>query len=148
MKLLEPYSIGKMELKNRVVLAPMSNNLMEDGFITDRAIRFYEARAKGGVGLITCEDGIVDYPLGNNVRFPCAIDDDKYIPMLKKLNDTIHPYGAKTIMQLAHGGRRSGRVAKSGYLEVTRGKVPVGPSEVAHPAPGYVVPNELSMMRS
>ncbi len=145
MKLLEPYSIGKMELKNRVVLAPMSNNLMEDGFITDRAIRFYEAIAKGGVGLITCEDGIVDYPLGNNVRFPAAIDDDKYIPMLKKLNDTIHPYGAKTIMQLAHGGRRSGRVAKSGYLEVTRGKVPVGPSEVAHPAPGYVVPNELSV---
>lgn len=145
MKLLEPGKIGSMELKNRVVLAPMSNNLMEDGFVTDRAIKFYEARAKGGVALITCEDGIVDFPLGNNVKFPVAIDDDKYIPMLKKLNDVVHAYGAKTIMQLAHAGRRAGRAGKSGYLEVTRGKVPVGPSELAHPAPGYVVPRELSV---
>lgn len=146
MKLLEPCKIGNMELKNRVVLAPMSNNLMKDGFVTERAIRFYEAVAKGGVSLITCEDGIVDFPLGNNVKFPAAIDDDKYVPMLKKLNDTVHTYGAKTIMQLAHGGRRSGRVAKkSGCLDVTRGMIPVGPSEIAHPAPGYVVPKELSI---
>ena len=146
MKLLEPCKIGKMELKNRVVLAPMSNNLMKDGFITEKAIRFYENIARGGVGLITCEDGIVDFPLGNNVKFPAAIDDDKYIPMLKKLNDTVHLHGAKTIMQLAHGGRRAGRVAKkSGCLDVTRGLIPVGPSEVAHPAPGYVVPQELSV---
>jgi 2,4-dienoyl-CoA reductase (NADPH2) len=144
MKLFEPCKIRNMELKNRVVLAPMSNNLMEDGFITQRAINFYMARARGGVGLITCEDGIVDFPLGNNVRSPVGIDNDKYIPMLKKLNEAIHAYGTKTVMQLAHAGRRAGRVAKSGYLEVTRGKIPVGPSELAHPAPGYVVPKELS----
>lgn len=144
MKLFEPCKIGKMELKNRLVLAPMSNNMTDNGFVTEKAIKFYEARARGGVGLITCEDGIVNYPLGNNVKYPVAIDDDKYIPMLKKLNDTVHAYDVKTIMQLSHGGRRAGRVAKSGCLEVTRGKIPVGPSALAHPAPGYVVPRELT----
>jgi 2,4-dienoyl-CoA reductase-like NADH-dependent reductase (Old Yellow Enzyme family)/thioredoxin reductase len=133
-----------MELKNRLVLAPMSNNMTDNGFVTEKAIKFYEARARGGVGLITCEDGIVDYPLGNNVKYPVAIDDDKYVPMLKKLNDTVHAYDVKTVMQLSHGGRRAGRVAKSGYLEVTRGKIPVGPSALAHPASGYVVPRELT----
>jgi len=133
-----------MALKNRLVLAPMSNNMTDNGFVTEKAIKFYEARAKGGVGLITCEDGIIDYPLGNNVKYPVAIDDDKYIPMLKKLNETIHAYEVKTLMQLSHGGRRAGRVAKSGCLEVTRGKIPVGPSALAHPAPGYVVPQELT----
>lgn len=144
MKLFEPYKIGKMALKNRLVLAPMSNNMTDNGFVTQEAINFYEARAKGGVGLITCEDGIIEYPLGNNVKNPVAIDDDKYIPMLARLNKTIHAYDAKTIMQLSHGGRRAGRVAKSGCLEVTRGKIPVGPTSLAHPAPGYVVPEELT----
>lgn len=144
MKLFEPCRIGKMELKNRLVLAPMSNNMTDNGFVTEKAIKFYEARAKGGVGLITCEDGIVEYPLGNNVKYPVAIDDDKYIPMLKKLNEAVHAYGAKTIMQLSHGGRRAGRVGKSGYLEVTRGKIPVAPSSIPHPAPGFVVPYELT----
>ncbi|HCX01395.1 MAG TPA: NADH:flavin oxidoreductase [Syntrophaceae bacterium] len=144
MKLFEPYNIGKMALKNRLVLAPMSTNMTDNGFVTQGAINFYEARAKGGVGLITCEDGIIEYPLGNNVKNPVAIDDDKYIPMLTRLNETIHAYDAKTIMQLSHGGRRAGRVAKSGCLEVTRGKIPVGPTSLAHPAPGYVVPEELT----
>lgn len=147
MKLFEPIKIGKMALKNRLVLAPMSNNMTDNGFVTQEAINFYEARAKGGVGLITCEDGIIEYPLGNNVKNPVAIDDDKYIPMLTRLNKTIHAYDAKTIMQLSHGGRRAGRVAKSGCLEVTRGKIPVGPTSLAHPAPGYVVPEELTKDR-
>lgn len=144
MKLFEPYKIGKMALKNRLVLAPMSSNMTDNGFVTKEAINFYEARAKGGVGLITCEDGIIEYPLGNNVKNPMAIDDDKYIHMLIRLNETIHAYDAKTIMQLSHAGRRAGRVAKSGCLEVTRGKIPVGPTSLAHPAPGYVVPEELT----
>ncbi|MBN2282582.1 MAG: FAD-dependent oxidoreductase [Deltaproteobacteria bacterium] len=144
MKLFEPCKIGTIELKNRLVLAPMSNNMTDNGFVTEEAIHFYKARAEGGVGLITVEDGIVDYPLANNVKSPVAISDDKYIPMLKKLNDTIHQYDVKTVMQLAHAGRRAGRVAKSGCLEVTRGKIPVAPSALAHPVSGYVVPHELS----
>lgn len=147
MKLFEPFKIGKMALKNRLVLAPMSNNMTDNGFVTQEAINFYEARAKGGVGLVYIEDGIVEYPLGNNVKNPVAIDDDKYIPMLARFNEAVHAHDAKTIMQLSHGGRRAGRVAKSGCLEVTRGKIPVGPTSLAHPAPGYVVPEELTKDR-
>lgn len=145
MKLFEPYKIGKMELRNRLVMAPMSNNMAENGFVTDKMIKFYEARAKGGVGLITVEDGIVDAPIGHNVQNPIVIDDDKYIPVLKKLNETVKAHGVRTVMQLSHGGRRAGRVAKSGFLEVTRGLIPVGPSSIAHPSPGYVVPRELTI---
>lgn len=145
MKLFEPCQIGQMELKNRLVMAPMSNNMVENGLVTDRMIRFYEARAQGGVGLITVEDGIVDTPVGNNVRNPVAIDDDRYIPALRKLNDAVHAGGAKTVMQLSHAGRRAGRVAATGCLEVTRGLIPVAPSSIAHPAPGFVVPRELTV---
>jgi len=146
MKLLEPISIGKLEIKNRVVMAPMTNDFAEDGYVTQRMIDFYEARAKGGVGLVTVEDGIVEFPRGNNATNAVAIDDDKYIPMLRKLSSAIRKHGARAVIQLSHGGRRSGRInLETGYLEVTRGRLPVAPSIIAHPSPGHVVPNELQV---
>jgi 2,4-dienoyl-CoA reductase-like NADH-dependent reductase (Old Yellow Enzyme family) len=76
MKLFEPYEIGSMEIKNRLVMAPMSCNLCQDGFVTERMVRFYEERAKGGVGLIVIGDGIIETPRGNNVKESTAIDED------------------------------------------------------------------------
>ena len=133
-----------MELKNRIVMAPMSCNLTEGGFVTEQMVRFFEERAKGGVGLIMIGDGIVDTPVGNNVKESIAIDDDKFIPPLRKLTEAVKAHGAKILMQLSHGGRRAGRVSKAGYLDVTRGRMPVAPSSIPHPVPGQVVPRELT----
>lgn len=144
MKLLSPIKIGNLEIRNRVVMAPMTNNFAQDGFITERMIHFYAERAKGGVGLVTVEDGIVDFPVGNNAQNAVAIDDDRYIPMLQKLSAAIKRHGARAAIQLSHAGRRAGRVSlHNGYLEVTRGRLPVAPSVLAHPFPGQVVPREL-----
>ncbi len=144
MKLLSPIEIGNLEIKNRVIMSPMTCNFAKDGFITEQMIDFYKERAKGGVGIVIVEDGIVDVPLGNNAKNPVAIDDDKYIPMLKKLSSAIKKYGAKAAIQLSHAGRRAGRVTlENGYLEVTRGQIPVAPSMIAHPFPGQVTPREV-----
>jgi len=52
--LLQAGRIGKMELKNRIVMAPMGSNFAEsDGTCGERIQAYYEARAAGGVGLIT-----------------------------------------------------------------------------------------------
>jgi 2,4-dienoyl-CoA reductase (NADPH2) len=145
MKLLQPFNLGKIVLKNRIVMAPMSLNLCEDGYVTGRMIRFFEERARGGVGLILLGDGVVDSPVGNNVRDAMAIDDDRYIPALKELTDAVHRHDCKIAMQLSHGGRRAGRVSSSGFLDVTRGRIPVAPSPLPHPVPGQVVPRELTV---
>jgi len=145
MKLFEPCQIGSMKLRNRLVMAPMSCNLNEDGFVKERMIRFFEERAKGGVGLIIIGDGIVDSPVGNNVKESTPIDDDKYIPFLTNLTQAVKVYGAKIALQLSHGGRRAGRISKSGYLDITRGKIPVAPSPLPHPVTGQVVPKELTI---
>lgn len=144
MKLFEPCTIGSVKLDNRLVMAPMSLNLNKDGFITDKMVSFYEERARGGVGLITIGDGIIDSPVGNNVVESTPIDDDKYIPALRDLTRAVHAHGVKIALQLSHGGRRAGRVSQDGYLSVTRGKMPVAPSPLPHPVPGQVVPRELS----
>jgi len=144
MKLLSPIQIGNLEIRNRVVMAPMTNNFAQDGYVTEQMFHFYAERAKGGVGLVTVEDGIVDFPVGNNAKNAVAIDDDKYIPRLQQLSAAIKRHGARAAIQLSHGGRRAGRVSlHNGYLEVTRGRLPVAPSVLAHPFPGQVVPREL-----
>ena len=144
MKLFEPIRIGNKEIKNRIVMAPMTNHFADNGFVTERMIEFYKTRAKGGAGIVTVEDGIIDYPIGNNCDNPVSIDNDKYIPMLKKLSAVIKDQGAVPVLQLSHAGRRAGRISReTGCLEVTRNRLPVAPSVLAHPSPGHVVPVPL-----
>ncbi len=50
-KLFEPGRIGKMEVRNRIVMPAMASFTDSyDGFATDVTQGYYEARAKGGVG--------------------------------------------------------------------------------------------------
>ena len=144
MKLLTPIQIGNLEIRNRVVMPSMTNNYTKDGYVTQQMLDYYEARARGGVGMICVEDGIVDFPIGNNAKNPVSIDNDKYIPMLTKLSTVIKKHGARAAIQISHAGRRAGRVShENGCMEVTRGMIPVAPSIVGHPFPGHVVPQEL-----
>ena len=48
---LEPIRVGKMVLKNRIIVPAMARYLCEDGFATEDYIRYYEAMAKGGVAI-------------------------------------------------------------------------------------------------
>ncbi len=55
-RLLEPFRIGNMELKSRIVMAPMETQYGgEDGHVTERNKNYYEARARGGAALIIVE---------------------------------------------------------------------------------------------
>jgi 2,4-dienoyl-CoA reductase-like NADH-dependent reductase (Old Yellow Enzyme family)/thioredoxin reductase len=146
MKLFEPIRIGAVEVQNRIVMAPMTTHFATEGGVSDRMIRFYERRAKGGVGLITIEDGIVDCPIGNNTDNPLAIDRGRYLPGLAKLATMIRCHGAVSVMQLSHAGRRAGQIASgNGCLKRTGGRLPVAPSALAHPSPGHVVPKPLTV---
>lgn len=103
-KLFEPGRIGRMELKNRLVMAPMGTRTSDDeGFITQRTIDFYVARAKGGVGLIISQTTPC---VPEKVRTPdrAYLDDDKFIPSLSKLAEAVHANGSKMAIQLVHYG--------------------------------------------
>ena len=64
--LFSPILLGKLELRNRIVMPPMTTGFARDGFVTDTMIDYHAARAKGGVGLIIVEDCIVETPLGKH----------------------------------------------------------------------------------
>ncbi|KGO32979.1 MAG: FAD-dependent oxidoreductase [Desulfoprunum sp.] len=146
MKLFESIEIGGIQVKNRIVMAPMTSHYSRNGLVTERMIHFYQERARGGVGLVTVEDGIVDYPLGKNTDNPLAADHDRCIPGLTRLSQAIKKEGAKAMLQLSHAGRRAGYLSsRTMHLTRTGGRLPVAPSPLAHPSPGHVVPRPLSV---
>lgn len=121
MKLFTPIKIGKLEVKNRIVMPAMATGFAsEDGQVTERMISYYEERAKGGVGLIIVEFTGVERR-GRPLPMQNMIDMDRFIPGLQKLVEVIKKHGAKAAIQLHHGGVKAS--AKITQLQ------PVGPSD-------------------
>lgn len=136
LELFRPGRIGKLEIKNRIVMLPMGTRYAdEEGFVTDRIIDYYEERARGGAGLIIVEISCVDSPVGKVIRNSLAIDEDKFIPGLAKLAAAIKKHGARAAIQVGHAGN-------AGRPEIT-GLLPVGPSPVKRKGL-YVLPRELN----
>jgi 2,4-dienoyl-CoA reductase (NADPH2) len=60
-KLFSPLRLGTMELRNRLVMSPMTTDYAgDDQLPTPRLLDYLEARARGGVGLVTTEACSVD----------------------------------------------------------------------------------------
>jgi 2,4-dienoyl-CoA reductase (NADPH2) len=93
-----------MELRNRLVMSPMENlYATPDGLPSERSIAYFEARARGGVGLITLGASTIDalHPeVMNSLRF----SDDSVIDAHRVLTDAIHAHGARVQPQLVHPG--------------------------------------------
>ena len=107
-RLFSPVRIGGLELKNRVVMTAMGVNLAAAGGGTnDDVTAFYEARARGGVGLII--SGVCRIMDGAGASEPCqlAARNPGDVQGLTRLTDTVHKYGAKMFIQLQHPGRQA-----------------------------------------
>jgi 2-enoate reductase len=108
-KLFEPGRIGKLSLKNRIVMAPMGGLgllLESDGTLSQRAIDYYVARAKGGVGLIITGKARVSREMESRPHIN-VIDSNLYKTRLSQLAEAVHNYGAKIAVQLSIGAGRN-----------------------------------------
>jgi len=123
--LLTPARIGPVEVKNRIVMPPMTTRAAdEEGFVTDETLAYYMARVEGGTGLITVEMASPE-KAGRHRRRELGIYDDRFLPGLQRLVRAIHEGGAKASIQLGHGGGHTRR-------DIC-GETPVAPSAIPHP---------------
>ncbi|HUW45930.1 MAG TPA: FAD-dependent oxidoreductase, partial [Dehalococcoidia bacterium] len=100
-KIFEPTNIGNMQLKNRIVMPPMGTNYAEaGGAVGQRTLDYYEARARGGVGLIIVEGSAPS--LQCTTPHQASLGDDKLIPGWQKLTDAAHKYNARIAIQIMH----------------------------------------------
>lgn len=136
-KLFEKGKIGKLTLKNRIVMTPMGTGFAAaSGEASEEITKFYEERAKGGVGLIICEVCRVDELSG--IAQPCQLSatDMNVIPSFTRMIDRIHAYDTKVFMQLHHPGNEA-------FPITLHGNPVIGPSPVMCKTVG-VVPKEMT----
>ncbi len=107
-KIFSPIRIGDLELKNRVIMAPMENGMAElgTGEVTDRIIAFFIERADNGVAMIM-PGSIGISPEGRGLPTQLSLYDESHIKGHKRLVDTLHEYGTKVGAQLYHAGRQA-----------------------------------------
>ncbi|WP_141501212.1 NADH:flavin oxidoreductase/NADH oxidase [Paenibacillus luteus] len=128
-----PFTIKNLELKNRIVMAPMCQYSVEakDGTPNDWHYIHYVSRAIGGTGLIIMEMTDVD-PDGRITDNDLGLWSDEQVPAYKRIIDEVHKYGSKIGIQIAHAGRKAEDAV-----------TPVGPSAISA-GPNYRTPKPLS----
>ena len=123
-KILEPISIGTLQLKNRIMVPPHAVVYAGPaGEVTQRQIDYVVERAKAGAAIVSTEDTSVAPGYGMWGTQAQRIDSDDRIPMYRELTDAVRAAGAKSTIQL--------NVALWGAIRDTlAGKQPVSASEI------------------
>lgn len=136
-KFFEEGYIGRLKIKNRAVMSPMHTLLAEpDGTPGERMIRYYEERAKGGIGLIINEATRIDDVFSSSGSCQLSMVYDYCTIQAERLTEAVHKHGAKIFAQLHHGGATSDpKYCKSGEL-VAISEIPA--------APGRPVPRKMT----
>ena len=148
-KLFEPITLGTVEVRNRIWLAPMCQYSCEarDGVPTTWHLTHLGARAAGGFGMIVTEAAAVD-PIGRISPHDVGLWNDEQEAAWKPIVDFVHSQGAKIAPQLAHAGRKASTYRP--FVGEPKGTVPaaeggwqtVGASPIAYP--GLAAPRELT----
>ncbi len=105
--LFQPGSIGRTELKNRIIYSSMLLRSSDGrGHFSDAAVQSLLMRAEHGAGLITVP-GLVSRPAADAAYgLSASIAEDSFIPHLKGIVDGIHAAGAKAMAQMGARGTR------------------------------------------
>ncbi len=108
--LFRPADLGKLTLKNRIAMAPMTRTWSPGNVPNSKVVEYYRRRAEGGVGLIITEGTFVDHPAASGYPNVPAFYGEDALAGWKKVVDAVHAEGGKIAPQLWHVGgiRRPG----------------------------------------
>jgi len=112
-RIFEPIKIGKVEIKNRIAMAPMGifGLTTLGGAFSQRAIDYYIERARGGTGLIITSLVKVENEIEKRPLMLCpSINPKHFVQTASELTERVHAYGARIFIQLSGGVGRVGRL--------------------------------------
>lgn len=137
-RLFSPIQIRNKTVKNRIVSTGHLTLFAENGVPGERYRRYYEEKAKGGAGMLICF-GSSTVHSSSPAWHTVELWDDRVIPFLQSVADTIHEYGAVGLVQITHFGRR-------GHSDLKWQRL-LGPSAIKEPnhreVPGVLTQNEI-----
>jgi 2,4-dienoyl-CoA reductase-like NADH-dependent reductase (Old Yellow Enzyme family)/thioredoxin reductase len=124
--LFTPIQIGHITVKNRICCSGHADALARDGMPDDVERRYYEEKARGGVGFMVCFGSASVHP-SSTARDWNGVElfDDRVIPHLEKFSTTMHQHNVPVVCQITHRGRRGRSIDLWNRL--------YGPSDVREP---------------
>jgi 2,4-dienoyl-CoA reductase-like NADH-dependent reductase (Old Yellow Enzyme family) len=142
--LFDPITLGALNLKNRILMAPLTRCRADEGRVPNKLMAEYYAQ-RSSAGLILSEATSVT-PMGVGYPDTPGIWSDEQVQGWKLVTDAVHQAGGQMFLQLWHVGRISDPI----YLE---GKTPVAPSAVqpaghvshVRPKKGFEKPRALTL---
>ncbi len=128
--LYEPLVVGALQLKNRVVMAPLTRNRSPDAIPTELAATYYSQRA--GAGLLISEATAIS-PQGQGYADVPGLYGTEQLDGWKRVTDAVHEAGGLIACQLWHVGRISHNSLQPD------GQAPVAPSAITAKSKTYLV---------
>jgi 2,4-dienoyl-CoA reductase-like NADH-dependent reductase (Old Yellow Enzyme family) len=102
--LFQPFQLKTLNLKNRIVMAPMTRSFSPNGVPTADVAKYYEKRAEGDVGLILSEGTVINRPsASNDPNVPHFYGNDA-LTGWKNVIDSVHAAGGQMGPQIWHMG--------------------------------------------
>src|SRR5262245_9865649 len=112
--LFSPITINGVTIKNRIVSTAHATAYAINGHPKEKYRRYYERKARGGVGLIITFGSASVHPSSSVAEWNgVAVWDDSIIPDLTEMAEVAHHHGAKIFCQLTHMGRRGTSINSS-----------------------------------
>jgi 2,4-dienoyl-CoA reductase-like NADH-dependent reductase (Old Yellow Enzyme family) len=102
--LFEPFRVKSLELKNRIVMAPMTRSFAPEGIPGEPNAAYYRRRAEAEVGLILSEGTVVNRPASRNDPNIPMFHGEAALAGWKQVIDGVHAAGGKMGPQLWHTG--------------------------------------------
>jgi 2,4-dienoyl-CoA reductase-like NADH-dependent reductase (Old Yellow Enzyme family) len=102
--LFRPFSLKSLNIKNRIVMAPMTRSFSPDGVPTPEVAAYYRKRAEGEVGLILSEGTVIDRPSASNDKDIPHFYGEQALAGWKNVIDSVHTAGGQMGPQIWHMG--------------------------------------------
>ena len=146
--LFTPTTLGKLQLKNRVVMAPMTRSRATGNVPNALMEKYYADRASAG--LIITEGASPSANGLGYVRIPGLFSDEQ-VQGWKRVNDAVHAKGGKIFVQLMHTGRVSHSANMAAGSKILAPSAVAAPGEMwtdssgmqAHPVPAAMSEAEI-----
>ena len=121
--LFSPFRMGDIELKNRIVMAPLTRNRATPGLDAPNDLNVEYYRQRASAGLIVSEASQISQQ-GQGYLWTPGVYTDAQVEGWRKITDAVHEAGGKIVIQLWHVGRVSHTSLQPG------GQAPVAPSAI------------------
>lgn len=102
--LFQPFRLKSLNLKNRIVMAPMTRTKAPNGIPGEPNAAYYRRRVEGGVGLILSEGTVIDRPASRNDPNIPFFHGEAALAGWKQVIDEVHDAGGRMAPQIWHTG--------------------------------------------